>query len=353
MALINKKLFRRMFKMEFSFFFPTNDRGGTHLLGCLMQGLYQLGHKIYSNIPVQEFRSNGIYPPFKGLFTDDIEITSDMSRGHLIVNSYNGLGSFLRPLVNSARKNKIVLVDMNDSSNFRDYDDNFLVFKTHFNKFALRQGRIHPIGFGVSQEAINASGSYQIHKRENDILRNFRPSGEQSVRDSLDLILIPKLKMHFSVNENISTQNQYLIDLLTHRAVLAYGGLIYKDLRLNPYFLGEKIYQFKELASEPVILRFDSWRYYESALFGACPISLDFERYGLDTSANPVPWKEYVPIDFSQINETVSRILVSLNDDPMFFENIGSNARDWILKNHSPKSMAQRLLDTMRVEGYL
>jgi hypothetical protein len=117
--------------------------------------------------------------------------------------------------------------------------------------------------------------------------------------------------------------------------------------------LGEKIYQFKELASEPVILRFDSWRYYESALFGACPISLDFERYGLDTSANPVPWKEYVPINFSQINETVSRILVSLNDDPMFFENIGSNARDWILKNHSPKSMAQRLLDTMRVEGYL
>lgn len=70
--------------MEFSFFFPTPERGGTHILGCLMQGLHLLGHKIYSNIPVHEFRSNGIYPPFSSLLIDQVEITSDMSRGYLV-----------------------------------------------------------------------------------------------------------------------------------------------------------------------------------------------------------------------------------------------------------------------------
>jgi hypothetical protein len=339
--------------VEFSFFFPTNDRGGTHLLGCLMQGLHLLGHKIYSNVPVKEFRSNGICIPFSGLFADKVEITSDMSRGHLIVDAFNGLGKYSDPLIESSKKNRIVLVDMNDVCNFRDYDETFLVFRAHSNKFAIRKGKIQPIGFGVSQEAVEASKNYQICKRDSGILRNFRPSHNQSVRDSLDLILVPKLKAHFNINQNISAQNQYLSDLLAYKAVLAYGGSLYKDLLLNPYFLGNKDLEFKELPTEPVILRFDSWRYYEAALFGACPISLDFERYGLDTSANPTPWKEYIPIDFARIDETVSMIVTSLNDDPMLLENIGKNARDWVLKNHSPMPMAERLLEKMRVEEYL
>jgi hypothetical protein len=37
----------------------------------------------------------------------------------------------------------------------------------------------------------------------------------------------------------------------------------------------------------------------------------------------------------------------------MFFENIGKNARDWVLKNHSPMPMAERLLEKMRIEEYL
>lgn len=339
--------------MEFSFFFPTNDRGGTHILGCLMQGLIQLGHKVYSNIPVQEFSSNGIYPPFSGLYADQVEITSDMSKGHLIVDHFNGLGNFLEPLVNSAKKNKIVLVDMYDACSFRDYDENFLVFRAHFNKFALRSGKIFPIGFGVSQEAIESSSNYKMVSRGQDVLRNFRPSHNQSVRDCLDLILLPKLKRHFNITEHVVSEAQYLRDLRSHKAVLTYGGMFYRDLRLNPFFLGNKLYEFKELVSEPVILRFDSWRYYEAALFGSCPISLDFDRYGLETSANPVSWTEYIPIDISDLSQLTAELFDAVRGDSMFLEKIGQNARNWVLQNHTPKSMANRLLQIMGAQGYL
>jgi hypothetical protein len=243
---------------------------------------------------------------------------------------------------------------MYDSSNFRDYDENFLVFSAHYNKLAKRFGRIFPIGFGVSQDAIEASNGFQYSNRDGEILRNFRPSSVQSVRNSLDLILIPRLRKYFEINETISNHEQYISDLKRHKAVLAYGGEIYKDLRSNPFFEGNQAYEFKELPSEGIaILRFDSWRYYEAALFGACPITLDFEVYGLDTSANPEPWKEYIPIDFLEIESTVSRIIESSTIDPMFFEKIGKNARDWVLNSHSPLAMAKRFLSTMESEGFL
>jgi len=339
--------------MEFSFFFPTNDRGGTHIVGCLMQGLQLLGHKIYSNVPVTEFKSHGIYPPFSRLMSHDIEITSDLSRGHLIVDAFNGLGDFEQSLKKSARNNKIVLLDMSDGCNLRDYDDNFLVFITHFNKLALRSGKILPIGFGLSEEAAQATGQYIYCERKKDILRNFRPSNNQSVRNSLDLGLLPLLRNHFMITESFSNTDQYIRDLLTHKAVLAYGGDLYKDLRQNEYFSNFKDLVFKVIASEPVVLRFDSWRFYEAALFGACPISLDFDRYGLETSANPIPWKEYIPIDFSQIEATTSRIAEEVDMDPFFLEKIGLNARAWVINKHSPKATARRFLESMAQYQFL
>lgn len=339
--------------MEFSFFFPTKNRGGSYLMGCLMQGLHQLGHKVYTNISLNEFVSNGPFPPFSNLHHEKIEVTKDMSRGNLIVDAFDGLGNFANDLVKSAEKNKITLINMNDACNFRDYPENFLVFSTHFNKFALRKGQIFPMSFGVSQEAILFSEQYEMKNRHNGILRNFRPSFEQSLRNCLDLVLLPKLKKYFQINEDITNHQQYLEHLYSYKAVLSYGGSIYKDLRLNPFFRGQKDFEFMELNRDPVILRFDSWRLYEAALFGACPISLDFDKYGLDCAANPVPWKEYIPLDLEAIDATVERMISGSRSDPMFFEKIGANARSWVLKNHSPVANVQRMLGVMKKKNFL
>lgn len=321
-----------------------------------MQGLLQLGHKVYSNIPIKKILSNGICPPFSSLHCDDIEITSDLSRGRLIIDAHDGVDSFPQSISDLSQRNKIVLVNMSDAVNWMDYDDNFLVFAGHFNKLAQRNGKIFPIGFGVSQELIEHSNQYELAGRSDGILKNFRPSALQSVRNSLDLSFIPKLTNYFSITNRISSPEQYIQDLRTHKACLSYCGEFYRDLRLNPWFLEnikDNSLSFKILANEPVILRFDSWRYYEAALFGACPITLDFERYGLDTSANPIAWKEYIPIDLSELETSVFKIASAIKDDPMYFEKIGSNARDWVLRNHSPKATAQRMLDTMQAEGFL
>jgi len=342
--------------VEFSFFFPTDVRGGEHITGCLMQGLHLLGHKIYSNLDPAKFSSNGIETPFSSLFYDAVEITSDLSRGHLIVDYFNGFGKYSDYLIESSKKNRIVLLDMNDNSNFRDYHENFLVFSVHFNRLARRRGRIFPIGFGVSQEAIELSKRYEMMGERNGILLNFRPSDRQSVRNSLDLALVPNLNKYFSVNTKFSQGDLYLNDLVSHKAVLAYGGDFYKDLRLNSYFMREgknQAHDFEYLVEESVILRFDSWRFYETALFGACPISLDLDRYGLDTSFNPKPWKEYIPIDFADIGSTALELVAHHHRDPLYFDGIGRNARDWVLAHHSPEALAKRILSIMESEDYL
>ncbi len=341
--------------MEFSFFFPTNQTGH-HVLGCLMQGLLQLGHKVFSNMPVNKIQSTGIGPPFSKFYSEDIELSSDLTRGRLIVDASNGLGPFTKTLTDAAKRNKIVLVNMDDSVGWTDYDDKFLVFAGHFNKFAKRNGKIFPIGFGVSQEAIELSNTYQRTKRVGGILRNFRPSFDQPVRDCLDLSLIPKLEKYFFIKDEITSQEQYIQDLKSYKACLAYCGSFYRDVRPNTWFLANfkvKNLNFREIVNEPVILRFDSWRYYEASLFGACPITLDFERYGLDTSANPIAWKEYIPIIFSDLEENILKICTASNDDPLFFEKIGENARNWVLAKHSPKAVAERVISTMRAEGFL
>jgi hypothetical protein len=341
--------------VKFSFFFPA-AHAGHHVLGCLMQGLLQLGHTVYSNIAPEKIASTGICPPFSKLYADEIIVTSDLSKGHLIVDAFHGLGKYSNALISSTKNNKVVLVNMVDEANWIDYDNNFLVFSGHFNKLAQRNGNIFPIGFGISQEAIDLSRDCLPKKRSKDILRNFRPSGAQSVRNALDLILLPSLKKEFIVTDNISSKDQYIEHLKTHKAVLTYCGDFYKDLRANPWFLEntkDSSLNFKEIASEPVILRFDSWRYYEAALFGACPISLDFQRYGLDNSANPTPWEEYIPIDLENIDEMLLKINLGIERDPEFFEKIGLGARNWVLKNHSPIGMAQRMIATMQAENFL
>lgn len=321
-----------------------------------MQGLIQLGHKVYSNIPPDGIKSTGVHPPFSKLFRDSVNVTSDLSRGHLIVDGLNGLGKFSQSLIESAKKNKITIVNMSDSIAWVEHDENFLVFAGHFNKLAKRGGRIFPIGFGVSQEAVDFSDQYTLLKRDSGILRNFRPSMGQSVRNALDLALLPRLSNHFPITDSITPPERYISDLTTHKSCLVYGGDFYRDLRLNPWFVDnnrENNLNFQTLANEPVIFRFDSWRFYEAALFGCCPIALDLDRYGLDTSANPIPWLEYIPLDFSRLDEAITKMLAQTDADPMYFERLGESARKWVINHHSPKAVAERVLNVMESQGYL
>jgi hypothetical protein len=336
-------------KMEFTFLFPENI--APHFSCCLMQGLHQLGHKINCNInPVGKGSSHGLAPPFSQTGADFINVTSNWTGGKLVVDVSNGIGSSPNAILEFAKTSKVVLINMNDSANWSDYTDNFVAFSAHCNKYAKRRGRILPIGFGLSQDVINLSNSLIDAKKSDSVLKNFRPSENQSVRNVLDLIFVPKLRGILPVNERFSSPEQYAKDLASHQAVLAYGGDLYSDLRINPFFKERDVHNrlnFIGLPPHPVVLRFDSWRFYESALFAACPITLDFDMYGLMLPNNPSAYVHYLPVDLCNIDAFISELKKSIAGDPDYLINIGRNARNWVLDNYSPTAMAKEFIDGM------
>ncbi len=342
--------------MNFNFFTPTGSFH--HVAACLMEGLIDLGYRVNSNIqPQGSIESSGIAKPFSNNFyASKVEVTTNLSNGVLIVDATNGYGQYGQAIVDSAKSNKVCILNMNDGVNWVDYPEQFLVFSGHYTHLAKRNGNIHPIGFGVSNEAIELAKSMSAKTRTIEVLRNFRPSWQQSVRNSLDLTLIPNLAKFLNIKEDITDQNTYIEQLCESQAVAVYCGEYYRDLRANPWFVknsNENQIAFKEISSQTVILRFDSWRFYEAALFGACPIHLDLEKYGLETSKNPIKWEEYIPIDLECIHETVIRIKKEIEEDSEFFIKIGTRARNWVINEHSPKASTERFIQILKKFNYL
>lgn len=100
-----------------------------------------------------------------------------------------------------------------------------------------------------------------------------------------------------------------------------------------------------------VVLRWDSWRFFEAAVMGCAPIHLDFEKYGMSLPVNPTPWEHYIPVDMANVSNLAGRLQSSLSVDPDFIKRIGMNARRWVIDNYSPKTQAQYVLNTVFPDG--
>lgn len=158
------------------------------------------------------------------------------------------------------------------------------------------------------------------------------------------------------MEERFSAPDQYARDLASYQAVLAYCGDLYTDLRLNPFFKERDVHrrlEFLSLPPHPVVLRFDSWRFYEAALFAACPITLDFDVYGLKLPSNPSPYREYLPVDLANVDALVANVKNALADDPDYLIGLGKQARRWVLEHYSPVAIARQFLDDLRERNAL
>ena len=341
--------------MEFTFFFP--EQIASHFACCLMQGLHQLGHKINCNIdPAEKGDSHGLAPPFSRMSAKFINRTESLRGGKLVVDVSAGVGRSPEKVLEVAKTSRVALLNMNDSANWADYSDDFIVFSAHGNANARRRGTVVPIGFGLSQDIIDFSNDFAEAEKTRGVLKNYRPSEAQAVRNVLDLIFVPKLREVLPVEERFSAPDQYARDLASYQAVLAYCGDLYTDLRLTPFFKERDVHkrlEFLALPPHPVVLRFDSWRFYEAALFAACPITLDFDVYGLELPSKPAPYREYLPVDIANVDALVAHLKKALADDPNYLTGIGKQARRWVLEHYSPAAIATYFLDKLRERNAL
>lgn len=324
-----------------------------HTTACLIQGLNELGHKLYANYRPENSMSNGICAPFSVHKPDYVEQTQEFKDGAIIIDNTFEWNEHEARIADDLcqRSKKVCVINMSDNVNLEEHAP-CITFQGHYNSILPRKGENFPMAFSLSKEIIEYEERAQKFPRNLSVVHNFRPSSKQEVRQSLMLSLLPNLEKYFTINSTISHPDDYPQQLLTHQAVLCYGGTFYTDYRFNEYFASElkERNQWKDFKNElktsrdAVIFRFDSWRLYEAALFGASPITLNFEKYGLETGANPLPWIEYIPVEFDKTESLVEELTNRLKEDPEFLVKVGQNARRWALENHSPVAIARRFI---------
>jgi len=318
-----------------------------------MEGLIELGYTVFSN----DFRRELIISPDISrestiiLHDNAITFSSKLTEGILIVDSSQGLGPYGDLLSKLGSSRPIAYVNMDDSVNFVDFSEISISFCTHQNKNARRNGNIFPIPFGLSKSLVRlANESVLLHKGLGPtVIDNFRSTFQQSVRNFCYLSLVPHLKRHLTVHSGILDTVRYRSLLASSHAVLCYGGEVFRSFENNPDLPVPSIMRnFAHLSADPVILRWDSWRFWECCAFGCAPIMLDFDHYGLVLDQNPVPFLHYIPVRFGEEKFLAEEIGDRLSSDPNFLLSIGNNARDWAMRHYSPAAIASYVLNKIQ-----
>jgi len=309
-------------------FFAIHD-SPCHATLCLIEGLAEMGVPVFSNQHVPGAQFHEFRPEVFALHV--FNLTEKTMQGPLL------------PFVASFSNPEKILLSMADTNTTIFPEDSFPSLMTHENRFLKLAGNRYPWAFGISRATLEKTKSPPpFAKRQRVVLRNFRPSANQDIRNFLDCSLVEALEKHMSVDRRIGADH---FDRLQNQvACLAYGGSILSDYSDNPFYAKNSAYQaFQDKAkfAQPlVVTRWDSWRFWESLAAGCLTFHLDFEKYGFLLPEMPVAWKHYIPIDMADPCGTVERFVNCESQ----WEEIATSGREWALEHYSPKAVAQRLL---------
>jgi hypothetical protein len=220
--------------------------------------------------------------------------------------------------------------------------ENVLSLMTHENRFMQFKSPRSPWAFGLSDKWVKRhANETPFCQRKPVLVRNFRPASAQGLRSALDLSLLPHLEKYFEIDRAHDIQG-YPARLANSVGCLAYCGEFLGDLIKNPYF--ENLAAYQPLAAhrtffcDPVITRWDSWRFWESLAAGCLTFQLNFETYGFELPEMPVPWTHYVPIDLADLKGSVEQLM----DRKAEWEVIANAGRSWALDHYTTKPTARR-----------
>jgi hypothetical protein len=327
---------RTAFQAGLYFFSPENLL--THNSGCIIEGLVDLGVKVRANtgnitsrdVSKPVFDAALVAPPSAGYAAFVLDISH--------TNAYVPLESL--------KGGRLAYLTNSDISLFCDVPAPFPLFAVHESTFAKKAGKRFPIAFGPSNGLIAATSSRpEFSKRKRVALRNFRPTFSQSVRGLLDIAFVPHLKKHVDIDASLLAPNDYLNALLNSQICLAYGGDFYTSQAENTWLQTKqpdvfKVHSFKSFDAHSIVMRWDSWRFWESLMAGCLTVHLNFEKYGFDLPELPKPWVHYAPLDLDDLKSSVTAIL----DHEKKWGEIAEAGRVWAVEHYAPKPTALRIL---------
>lgn len=328
-------------------FFLSDSPTFSYAATCLADGLSQLGVPIHANISysdplICDFRFECCADPARQREACCVLIDIQDS------GPYNGQNVRITP-----PHEMTLALCMQDNVGEFCIDGVSAFLCTHENHFRILAGRRVPIAFGLSSSMIRRSmGLGPAERRNGMILRNFRPSLSQELRACLDLVLVPGLQRHFSVDTRIAGDGRWHDDyyglLRSSLGCLAYGGYFAQDLSKNEYFMRDDTFRafLSSVAQgrETVVLRWDSWRFWESLLFGCLTLHLDFKEYGFMLPVMPENWRHYVGINLADVRRDVERLM----DERNRWDEIAWNGRMWAIEHYSPLAVARRFVKLLQ-----
>jgi hypothetical protein len=331
--------------------------------GSLIQGLAALGIKVTGNVDLSAGEPHGVgaFSPRSAASyavaphdnSEDILVFCETRPISSLKTSSDPHYLALKHLVG---QKPVAVLNMEDDVNLTDYPEGIRVYTAHTNAFAPRHGDIHPMGFGITDEILCAADSIlgENLPRTHRYIHNFNPSFNQSVREAMDFMLVSAMRSRFPIDDRHLGHTEYVHQLATSSAILAYGGAFVSNILAHPYFReikeqqGESShlgrYAFKGFTGNSAILRWDSYRFWEACVFACAPLQFEFEKCGFVLPVMPQPWVHYVPIDPHAVSLLPSELERRGVEDPDFLVKIGANARAWSLEHYSPKAFAKRIL---------
>ncbi len=164
------------------------------------------------------------------------------------------------------------------------------------------------------------------------------------MRQVLDLAFVGTLAKHFVIDRAVDEGGRFVASfysrLATSLGCLAYGGNFLEDVSRNPILRerGDSVRWI--MGDDPVITRWDSWRFWESLASGCLTVALDFDEYGFQLPVSPVNNTHYLGLRFDRLNDAID----ILTGDRDRLVEIAERGREWALTHYSPTAMALRFL---------
>ncbi len=316
----------------------------THNSGCIIEGLLDLGIKVRAN--TGEITSRDVSMPLVN--ADKAALIAQPSAGYAaFVIDISHTNAYV-PL-ESLRGGRLAYLTNSDISLFCDVPEPFPLFAVHESKFAKKGGRRFPLAFGPSNGLIAATENRMpFEQRKLVALRNFRPTFSQSVRGLLDIAFVPHLQKHMAVDASVLNPTDYLQSMMNAQLCLAYGGDFYTSQSDNTLLASKhpevfKVHTFASFKDKALVMRWDSWRFWESMMAGCVTVHLDFEKYGFDLPELPKPWVHYAPIHLDDLKGSVEALMQHQNQWP----EIAAQGRNWAIEHYAPNPTAARFLSQL------